>query len=587
MALSLLGVLVLGLAISGTANAQLSIGSFNRISSGPGGISPAGNAGAPIASPSGRYIAFHSTDPLLVQHDLNGVRDVFVRDLNTNTTQRLSVSSAGIEGNAESRNPSISSVAPDGLFAVAFESTATNLDSNFGNTFGFSHIYLSLPTRAQTYLLSLAGQGLAVANGDSFNPSIAAIPAINRLRVAFSSDATNLVEDDSNNERDVFLATVDYRDLTSSNPASDLTIERISIPFKPGPNNLEADGDSDTPELSGDGRFVVFTSRATNLTAEGTAGFIQVFLYNINQRTTTLISKDAAGLPGNADSSLPTISYSGRFISYLTAATNISDAVTSGRTHVLRYDTTTGTTELVNATVLDEVGEGNAVDAQISPNGRFVAFSDNSSNLVPGDLNDQGDVFVKDFDSGEVVRASVSTTGGDPNDASSRGTIVASGFNSLDGTVSFLSDANNIIVGDITSSDVYAASVRIPLPFFRENTVIEVPPDVEVKRKRTVLSFQPFGTVLTAQGTGAAEEEQPQAAEGDERIRYQYRIRGPGVRIDNKNKLAKRSSVGVRGLKPGSYTTRYRALTVSDGRIVKRTPFSPPQRFQRPPRSQS
>ncbi len=565
-------------------SAQLSVGTFDRISSGPGGISPAGNAGAPIASGNGRYIAFHSTDAQLVPSDQNFSRDVFIRDLQTDLTQRVSVSSSGIEGDGESRNPAISNVGPDGLFAVVFESDATNLDSTLVDNNDFPDVYISLPTLALTNLISIAPAPNFSSDGGSFSPSVAFLPTRKSLLVAFSSDATNFISDDTNFERDIYLATITYRDIEGLNPSANMVIERVSVPFAPSVQSPESDGDSDTPQLSGNGKVLVFTSRATNLTPEGNPGFVQIYAYDIARGTTSLVSKDATGLPGNGDSSSPTISYNGRFVSYVTEATNISDAVTAGRRHVIRYDFTNDIGELVSSTSAGVVGNGNAQDAQIGPTGRFVSFSDDSSNLVPSDNNNNLDVFVKDFESAELVRASVSFTGGDPDGASTRGTLVADGFNAIQGTVSFLSQANNIIENDLTSADVYSADVGIPLPAFREDTVIEVPPDIEVKRKRTLLSFQVFGSILTAAATGS-----PQAllgaARGDEQVRYQYKIRGRGVRLTNRDKLAKRNAVSVRGLRPGSYTARYRAVTVKSGQIIKKTPYSPPQRFVREPRS--
>ena len=148
----------------------------------------------PAVSADGRFVAFASNATNLVGGDTNAVSDVFVRDRKTHKTKRVSVSSAGAQGNDLSESASISA---DGRF-VAFESVATNLVGN--DTNGFDDVFVRDRSTGKTRRVSLDSAGVQ-GNGDSEEPSISADGRF----VGFDSLATDLVGNDTNGFEDVFV----------------------------------------------------------------------------------------------------------------------------------------------------------------------------------------------------------------------------------------------------------------------------------------------------------------------------------------------------------------------------------------------
>lgn len=237
--------------------------------------------------------------------DCNALRDIFLRDTLGGSTDRVSLTTAGGEANGASYSPAVS--AEDGQFVV-FESLATNLLVS-GDTNGVRDIFVRDrdPITAQTFRVSISTAGIA---GDlaSFAPSISA----NGDRVVFESDATNLVADDDNNLRDVFLHIA----------STGITV-RVSDPS----GAAEADGDSFAPAISADGDFVVFHSDAMNLLGEGvdTNGLTDVFLFEIATGTITRVSINSLEQQAEGGgSSYPAVSADGRFVAFESDATNLA-----------------------------------------------------------------------------------------------------------------------------------------------------------------------------------------------------------------------------------------------------------------------
>jgi Tol biopolymer transport system component len=203
------------------------------------GAEPDGPSAWPALSSTGRYVAFESTATDLVAGDQNGLSDVFVRDLDANTTTRVSVSATGGDPDGESHRPSISA---DGRY-VAFSSNASNLVTGDAN--GADDIFVRDLLTGTTRRASISSAG-AEANGGSLSASISGSGGY----VAFYSGATNLVTGDTNGVADVFV-----RDLTHD------TTTRVSL----DPNEQQGNGDSSGPSLSYSGSIVGFFSKATNL----------------------------------------------------------------------------------------------------------------------------------------------------------------------------------------------------------------------------------------------------------------------------------------------------------------------------------
>jgi Tol biopolymer transport system component len=210
--------------------------------------------------------------------------------------------------------------------------------------------------------------------------------------VVFYSQANDLVPGDTNNVADIFM-----RDRLNG------TTERISI----GSTGVEANGESVFPCVTNDGRFVVFTSAASNLVAGDTNAAWDIFLRDRQAGTTERVSISSASIQGNGMASAPTISADGRLVVFTSLASNLVSADTNGRWDSFVRDRQTGTTERVSVASDGTEGDGDSASAVISANGQFVALSSNATNLVPGDANGCGDIFVRDLQQDTTERVSV------------------------------------------------------------------------------------------------------------------------------------------------------------------------------------
>jgi len=330
----------------------------------------------PAISGDGHVVAFVSAATNLVPGDTNGQADVFVHDRPSGTTERVSVNSAGAEGDGSSERPTLSA---DGRY-VAFSSSATNLVP--GDTNGQSDVFVHDRQTRLTERVSVDSAGIQ-GNAASFvGPNDHGVPLSADGRfVAFTSAATNLVPGDSNEVGDVFVHDRQTR----------LT-ERVSVDSA----GNQADGESASPSMSADGRFVAFSSSATNLVPGDTNGQSDVFVHDRRTGTTERVSVDSAGTEANGWSERPSISADGRFVAFCSYATNLVPRDTNGRWDEFVHDRQTHTTERVSVDSAGTEGNGDSRGASLSADGRFVAFASDANNLVPWDTNSVTDVFVRD-----------------------------------------------------------------------------------------------------------------------------------------------------------------------------------------------
>lgn len=203
-------------------------------------------------SADGRYVAFVSDASNLVANDTNDTEDVFVHDRTLGETTRVSVTSDGTQATFYSTNPSISA---DGRY-VAFQSYSKLVPSIY---FG-DRVYVHDQITGETTLVSLASDGTH-SNDQAYAPSISA----DGRYVAFESSANNLVENDANASRDIFV-----HDRTLGETV------RISV----ATDGTEGDFGSSWSNISGDGRYVAFSSEASNLVTNDTNGTNDVFVYD-------------------------------------------------------------------------------------------------------------------------------------------------------------------------------------------------------------------------------------------------------------------------------------------------------------------
>jgi Tol biopolymer transport system component len=359
----------------------------------------------PSISASGRYVAFDSDASDLVPDDTNHVRDVFVRDMSTGETQRVSVSSAGVQGDRRSLSGSISA---DGRF-VAFGSGARHL---VPGDVGKPDIFVRDLATQTTQRISLSSAG-APGNSGSFSPSISASGRF----VAFFSYASNLVSGDTNNAPDIFVRDLErHRTVRVTLGSKGIQAKRSFL----GPRS---------PSISADGRYVAFSTDATNLVPHDTNGVYDVFVRDLKIGRTRRVSVNWRGRQGDAGSSNlygPSISADGRFVAFDSFA-HLTPGDRDLGDDIFVRDLRTHRTKLVSASSSGAKGNRSSTEPSISPRGRFVAFMSAANNLVPGDTNAHTDVFVHDLKTGATRRASLDSTGGQSNGHSYYPSISAGG----------------------------------------------------------------------------------------------------------------------------------------------------------------
>jgi Tol biopolymer transport system component len=391
-------------------------------------------------SATGRFVAFSDNAPNLVKDKRSYFYDVYVRDRVRGETTRVSVNSAGAEGNDDSAFPSISA---NGRF-VAFFSLSSNLVTGDANQ--PADVFVRDRKRGQTTRVSVSSAGAEANHGSFWLPAISA----NGRFVAFFSDSTNLVPGDHNGVRDCFVRALN-RGQTTRVSVSSTGAEQNSG------NGVEELGIK--PAISANGRFVAFFSTATNLVKGDRNDTDDIFVRDLKRGETTRVSVSSTGEEGN-DSSLfyPSISANGRFVAFTSYASNLVAGDENGHHEdVFVRDLKRGVTTRIREN--NRSGFLYSGIPSISANGRFVAFEAPASDLVNGDRNDAVDVFLHDRKRGQTTLLSVSSEGKQGNDESSFPAISANGR-----FVAFSSLASSLVEGDRhNTADTF---VRGPLRSF-------------------------------------------------------------------------------------------------------------------------
>lgn len=189
-------------------------------------------------------------------------------------------------------------------------------------------------------------------------------------------------------------------------------------------SGADANGHSYNAEISGNGRYVAYLSKATNLVAADTNNHDDVFVKDLQTGAVRNISTTAAGVQADADSKEIAISADGRLVAFTSYAGNLV-ANDGSNADIFVKDTVTGSLQRVSTDSAGNAANGNSDHAAFSANGRYVVFASQGSNLVQGDTNGTRDIFRKDLQTGETVRVSVTADGmqvtGDSSDASISG----------------------------------------------------------------------------------------------------------------------------------------------------------------------
>lgn len=425
---------------SGTSAGETSTVKMERVSVASDGSEANDESWLPDISADGRFVVFTSRASNLVDDDNNGMEDIFIHDRDMHNTNRVSVALDGGDADGWSDQAAIS---VDGRF-VAFGSSANDLVTGDTNSSMFFDVFVYDRVNKTTVRVSIASDGTE-SNGHSSHPSISADGNV----VAFESEADNLVANDNNNERDIFVHTV-----------SSGKTQRISVSSM----GKEGNGWSGSgPEaLSADGRFAAFVSAATNLVPGDSNNAPDAFVHNLETKETSLISANNRGIQADYGATRASISDNSRYIAFVSGASNlvpandnlgqkvfIYDRILGGVSQasvaqcgIVQYswsglngvsisengqrvsfvsDSTallgTGTSDpihgyqvylhdrqglrtiLVSTTNEGELPDGETMEPpSISGDGRFVAFKSYATDLVPDDNNEAIDIFVREMD---------------------------------------------------------------------------------------------------------------------------------------------------------------------------------------------
>lgn len=259
---------------------------------------------------------------------------------------------------------------------MAFGSVATNLVAG-GTTAGVTNVYRHDRATGTTALASVPTSGSVTAS-----VSFPAISADGRY-VAFSSSAPNLVVGDTNGLSDIFL-----RDMAAG------TTERVSVPAAGG----ESNGNSLISSVSGDGRYVAFSSSASNLVAEDTNNAGDVFVRDRAAATTTRVSVSSAGSQANDWSDHPVISPDGRYVAFDSPSSSFTPSSDFGGVDLFERDHQREDHAVSRSATFGEINanSSNATAPRISSDGRYVVFQSEREDHVASDTNGVQDVFIHD-----------------------------------------------------------------------------------------------------------------------------------------------------------------------------------------------
>lgn len=390
----------------------------------------------PVINDNGTVVAFWSDKEGLIPNDTNFAGDIFVHRRSNNQTLRVSLGHGGVQtsrpdGNLPVSYPDID-ISDDGC-NIVYSSDAQNITQQNGqptpdvnNTTDVFMVNIcgSFPNNPnQTLHISKNYGSGQQANGGNTNPKISGRANV----VVWRSNANNLVVGDTNNMPDIFLMEV----------KEGAPISRVNISDTEAQANME-DGTMKF-DVSDDGNIVAFASIASNLVVGDTNNQPDIFIRNRLAGTTIRINGVGGAQPNNGSSN-PSVSGNGRYVSFRSNASNLVIGDTNSHGDVFRYDIQTG--EMIRVSVSSEGTQGNFPSDQpsISDNGRFISFYSDATNLVYGDTNGSGDIFVRDLSTSITTRVSVRENG---NQASGPA-----------GQVSAISDDGNVIAWESYQSNI-------------------------------------------------------------------------------------------------------------------------------------
>lgn len=275
----------------------------------------------------------------------------------------------------------------------------------------------------------------SLGNGGMFASVFSADSSIK----AFASDDVNLVPGDTNGVSDVFVWSRDTG-----------VTERVNISTA----GEQANGASYDAAISADGRYVAFTSVATNLVSGDSNGVSDIFVRDRQTGTTIRVSVDSSGGQANGPSYSPSMSADGRYVAFVSEASNQVAGDANGVADIFVHGLQTGTSTRISMGLAGAEANGPSRQPSISGDGRYVAFESLANNLIPNDSNGFADVFLYDRETSTVQRISVGPNGEQGNEHSREPRISSYGLR-----IAFISEASNLVANDTNGlPDVFVAS---------------------------------------------------------------------------------------------------------------------------------
>ena len=432
-------------------------------------------------TPDGRFVAFVSAANNLVAGDTNRIPDVFLRDLQSGTTVRVSAGAVSTNAATPGGSSESPAITPDGRF-IAFSSTATNLVPGVRV---IGDIYVRDLLAGTTTWASAGARNAALASIQSsnitcFSPAISddgqyiafeagtnasAVGVILRYNLATSltdvvhtnaTVSTGPMEDSRSLDMTPdgrFIAFV--ANTNGNNGATtclcvwDAQSSAITLASADLNGQVSANTICDWPAITPDGRYVAFLSSASNLTANTSTGGFHLYIRDLQAATTSLIDADTNGVGSSiGPATAPRLSADGRFAVFDSPDGSLIPNDRNRHNDIFIRDLVANSTELISAHALTLAsssanGPSSLSAPAISPDGRFIAFASEADNLSLNDTNGCRDIFLKDFASAAPLLVSINTNGFTGDGPSTDPTV------SLDGRfVAFTSAADDLISGD-------------------------------------------------------------------------------------------------------------------------------------------
>lgn len=340
------------------------LGTTKLVSANSFGIEGDDYSFAPAVSGNGRYIAYQSLADNLVPGDNNGVYDIFVYDRETSLNTRISPTT---RDGMDALFNSVPSISHDGRYITYFtqarnpdviccsESTIVVYDQNTGVTRPILITGEDSTKRYWKYNPSISGDGRFIAF--EYRQDVSAVPV--EIMV---------------HDRDTG------------------TTSRVSISSA----GDAPDASSVYPAISADGRYVAFASIATNLVDGDDNGMSDIFVHDHISATTNRVNVDNEGNEANLHSRQPAISGDGRYITFMSEASNLVDDDSNGVVDAFLHDRQSGTTRRVSLSPTGAESDGESYEpVAISTDGRYVSFASDATNLMANDNNGYADVFLR------------------------------------------------------------------------------------------------------------------------------------------------------------------------------------------------